>query len=149
MSLTDIREQIALTLSNVDGIGVVHQYQRWVSTWEKLLDLFQDAEGRINACMITRQKTAAERQTMPLVNREHTFIIKWVYGLKDSAASELVFQDLLEAAQDQFENEYSLGGFVLNSGPLQINIVENRMFGKVLCHYAETELPATERKTYS
>ena len=67
---------------------------------------------------------------------------------KDEDATELTFQDVVEDIQDVFENQYSLGGTVINSGPIQVKLIENRKFGSVLCHYAELELEAHERVMY-
>jgi len=151
MREADIRGQIAIILAGVSGMGVVHEYQRWAATWEKFLDHFKDADNKINGCCISRAATPAFRKTMPTIEREHKYMIRCYYGLNDAAGSELIFQALVEGIQNEFDSgsNYSLGGYVLNSGPLQVRIIEPRMFGGVLCHFAELELPATERVTYS
>jgi len=149
VALSDIRTQIKSVLESVDGIGTVHEYERWSNTWENFLEHFKDSNDRINGWTITRRATPAERRTMPIVTRRHEFVIRGIYGLNDADESELTFQDLVEAIQDAFEDQYNLGGYVENSGPLQVNVVEPRMFGKVLCHYAELTYEAVERCTYS
>lgn len=149
MALSDITAEIKTILEGVSGIGTVHDYERWAATWEKFLELFKDSNNKINGWTITRRKTPAERDTMPTVMRTHTFVIRGVYGLKDEDATEKTFQDLVEAVQGAFEDEYSLGGYAVNSGPVQVVTVESRIFGKVLCHYAELEYEVQERKEYS
>jgi hypothetical protein len=149
VGLSEIRTQIKAVLEGVSGIGSVHEYDRWFADWGKLIELFKTADNKIIGWMITRRKTTATRDTMPTIMRDHTFLIRGVYGLKDSAASELVFQDLVEAVQNAFDSAYLLGGNAINSGPMQITLVEIRMFGSVLCHYAELEYPVSERVEYN
>jgi len=149
MALKDIREQIKAILAGVSGIGVVHEYERWAVHWDKFLDLYRDGNGRIHAWTITRVATPSKRDTMPTLQRMHKFRIRGIYALDDDGGSELVFQDLVEDIQDAFDDEYDLGGHVLNSGPVQVKIVETYRVGGVLCHVAELELEAWERKTYS
>jgi len=147
MSLADIREQIVAVLSGVSGIEIVHRYVRLAFNREKLLELFKDSKGKICGWMITRRVTAATRKTMPVVERDHTFRLYGIYGVKDGAGSELVFQDMIEDIQDAFDDQYSLGDTVTNSGPIQVKLVEYREIGGILCHYAELDLWAWERKT--
>jgi len=149
MSLADIREQIRTILSGVAGIGVIHEYERLAVDLKKFLDLFKDPDGRVNGWQFTRISTPSDRNTMPTLHRHHLFRLRGIYGLRDEEATELTFQDMVEAIQNAFDSEYSLNGTVLNSGPVQVRVVENRMFGNVLCHYAELELIVIERKTYS
>jgi len=149
MSVSAIRTRIKAKLSAVEGIGIVHEYQRWASTWSKFLSQFKTESDVINGWMITRRATPSARDTMPTLNRGHVFILTGFYGLNDDDATELVFQDMVEDIQDAFDSDVTLGGLVLKSGPLQVKVVENRTFGNVLCHYAELELVADERKTYS
>ena len=149
MALSDIREQIKAILSGVDGIGIVHDYVRWSSDWKKFLDLYKDADGKINGWHITRTATPSKRDNLPTIQRTHTFIFRGIYGLQDDVASEIAFQAVVEKIQDAFDSEYNLGGHALNSGPAQVNIVEPRMFGPVLCHYAKLTLEVIERVRYS
>lgn len=148
MALEEIRAHIKSVLEGVSGIGTVHEYERWAADWTRYLALFKTSADKINGWTITRRGTASVRDTMPTIMRNHTFIIRGIYGLKDTDESELTFQALIEAIQDAFEDEYLLGGYALNSGPMQVNVVENRMFGTILCHFAELTLPVEERVTY-
>jgi len=149
MSLAAIRGSIVTVLSSVPGIGTVHAYERWAADWTAYLSFFKTEENKINGWTVSRRKTESDRDTMPTLNRRHRFIMRGYYGLKDSAATEHTFQALVEAVQDAFEDQYLLNGTVINSGPVQVQVFENRMFGNVLCHYAELELIAEERVTYS
>lgn len=148
MSLANIREQIKAILSGVSGIGVVHDYDRWASTWEKFLDQYKDeATGKINGWAITRTKTPEEADSFEKHARDYEFTVRGFYGLKDEDASEIVFQDLVEDICTAFRTNFTLNSTCDESGPMQVVLVENRVFGSVLCHYCELSIMARERVT--
>lgn len=154
MGLADIREQIKATLSGVSGAGVVHDYERWANTWQKFLDLFKDADDKINGWTLSRIKVAQGMGSFSQIERAHIFRLQKVYGLKDGDESGIVFEDHLQAVVDAFDADDTLGGTCTtctpNWGPmegltgLQIEKAEARTFGSVLCHYGECRLCAIE-----
>lgn len=131
-------------MAAVDGMGVVHEYVRFSTTWEAFLDHFKDADGKINGCVITRVATPSAYGPRNRQEREHQFLIRFYYGLKDDTATELDFQELIEAACTALSADGDLGGWTHAAGPPQVKVVEPRLFGKVLCHYGEIELPVAE-----
>jgi len=144
MSLTDIREQIKSILAGIDGIGAVHDYERWSKDWNKFLDHYKSPDGRINGWSITRDRTSEECDTSSHHTRIHHFTIRGFYGLKDSEASELTFQGLIEDICEAFRSKYQLNETVNDNSPIQVEAVEPRMFGGVLCHFCELSLTAEE-----
>jgi len=158
MSMADVREQIRVILAGVSGIGIIHDYRRWSGDWSRFLDLFKDANGKLNGWMISREKTPETVMSQGGRNtRTHHFKIYGIYGLKDSDGSELIFQDLVEAVCTAFRSKDTLNGTVWSCTPaenapegvagIQVDLVEPRMFGNVLCHYAELSLYAQELTT--
>lgn len=156
MNQAAIREQIKVILSGVSGIGVVHEYDRLAINWEKTLDLFTDADGRINGCMFRRQRMAKRTITIGQ-NREriHVYAIRVIVGLNDAQATGLVFDDLLDAVEKAFDSNPTLNGTCRSLSPewgpmagasgAQIELSEERIFAKVLCHYGELHLAVVER----
>lgn len=149
MRLTSIREQIKAILEGVSGIGVVHDYQRWSATWEKFLDHFKDPDGKINGWVFTREKTPATCESATHESRVHSFKIRGYYGLKDEDATELTFQDLIENISAAFRAKRTLNSTAEDSGPFQVDLVEPRLFGSVLCHYCELTLEVEEFENWS
>lgn len=149
MGLSDITAAIKTILEAVPGIGVVHDYERWNASWDEFLRQFQDGAGKINGCMFARKATPAVRDNMPTLRRDHKILIRCIYGLQDLVGSERTFQALVEAIQAAFDSDNTLGGTAHDSGPAQVEIVENRQFGKVLCHWAEISIEVRERLRYS
>jgi len=148
MGLAEIRTEIKNILLSIDGIGIVHDYYRWSVDWKSFLELFK-ANGYIKGWMITRESTREERETMPQSRRIHTFKIWGVMGHNDAQATEKTFQDLVESICDTFRSNNTLNGQAFDSDPIQVTLIENRMFGKVLAHVAELTLNVLERKIYA
>lgn len=151
MGLADIREQIKTILSGVSGIGVVHDYERWSADWKKFLDLFRaeddDGTKRINGWMFARKSTAEKLITAAEYQRVYTFRIQGLYGLKDAEETGKTFQSLIEAVCDAFRENYNLNNTCETTSPdfgqlagrsgMQVETIEQQMFGGVLCHYCD------------
>lgn len=146
MSLGLIRNEIAQIVETVTGIGTVHNYLRWSNTYDGFLNLFKDSTDKINGCMITRYKTPEDAVSGGRTcDRTHTFKIICIYGLKDGDATELYFQDtIIEGICAALRHEKTLNNKRAYLGVPQIEIVEPRKFGNVLCHYAEITVSVVE-----
>jgi hypothetical protein len=145
MSESAIRTQIKTILEGVTGIGVVHDYERWSNDWATFLTLFKHVAGsRINGWIITRFKVDEEEETTSHEPSIHHYKIKGMYSLDDSAASEKAFNLLIEAIRAAFRANYQLNGTATNTTPVKVPVIENRVFGSVLCHYCEMTLTAEE-----
>lgn len=151
MSLPKIRLQIKNILSKVRGVGKIYDYERWATTWEELINLFRDSKNNINVWMITRRKTNKYILAQGGEDtRIHLFIIKGIMGLNDKRGTEKIFQDLIEDIVEKFDSYDTLNNSAwsicpvsgvgkLTSG-IQVEVVEPRMFGSVLCHFCELHL---------
>lgn len=154
MSLAAIREQIKAILQGVPDIGIVHDYERWIPDWTKLLSLYMDGDKRINGCAFAREKRVKQQITMGEAEKAHIIVFRRVMGLQDSQATGIIFDDHLEDLADAFDGYKTLNGVCRTIDPdwgpmagavgLQIDAIEIREFGKVLCHYAECRLCAIE-----
>lgn len=152
--LKDIREQIKTILAAVPGIGVVHDYERFNKDWNKFLSLFQDSDGRINGCMFTREKCPKNQNTLGEYEKAHIFVFRFFMGLSDSEGTGVIFDDHLEDVESVFRDKETLNDTCSTTHPqwgpmngvvgIQLDLSENRMFGNVLCHYAEMRLCAIE-----
>jgi hypothetical protein len=148
-----ILDQIKSVLESVDGVGVVHGYVRWAPDWEKFLALFSE-NGKVNGWMISRQSVTRHRTAYSEVQAAHIFVLTGIYGLNDADESELTFQGILDSVQSAFAADPTMGGACETINPevgamngqygLQIEMIENRMFGSVLCHTAECRLCCIE-----
>jgi len=155
MSEAAIKEQIKIIMEGVPGIGAVHtrwRYSRSRAEFRKLMS----SGGKINGIMFHRQATPAERFDNPRMMRYHQFRFIYLYELDDAAASEDVFQALLDAVFAAFKSNYSLNGTAENCDPLQIDDVDTDWLDQekegipgTLVHRGEMSLRVEERVTYS
>jgi len=116
---------------------------------KQFLDLYKTTGNKIHAWTITRVKTEEETETGSHTSRIHYFRIRGLYGLKDEDETELTFQSLIESICAAFRSNYGLGGQAADNSPVHVDLVETRMFGNVLCHYAELSLTAEEILAWS
>jgi len=154
MSLAAIREQIKVIMQSVPGIGIVHDYERWSNDWNKFLDRYKDVDGRINGCTFAREKRPKTQATIGETEKAHIFVIRRIMGLKDSEATGIIFDDHIEVLGDAFDDFDTLNNTCRTINPdwgpmtdavgLQVEIIEPRMFGGILCHYAELRLCVIE-----
>ena len=148
MSYSGILADIKAILQTVPGAGdKIYDYERWSADWDTYLTLFK-ADGIIKGFTITRNKTTEEAQSSRTNWRIHTFIIRMFYALKDSDASEKKAQNLVEDIASAFRSKPELLGSCIQTSPVQVDVFEPRMFGSVLCHYAELRLNVTEEIQY-
>ena len=153
MSQAAINIAILATITAVDAGGKAHGYARWSADWNAFLALFKSG-SQIRGWSVSREATATRQATAGEVEKAHVFVIRGIMGLQDAAATETTFQALLDSLQDAFLADDRLGGacdtLSPDWGPLagaagaQVSVVETRMFGSVLCHYAELRLCAVE-----
>ena len=146
MSLAAIRSQIKIILESVPSVGTVYDYLRWDEDWKGFFNLFNSSRG----WMITRVSTVEDRELAHNLNtRIHTFQIIGFMFLKDEAASEKTFQNLIETICDTFRANPTLNNTALDSDPLEVTLVENRIFGSIVVHYTQLTLRVKERFQYA
>ena len=166
----EIGDAISAEVSSVPGAGRVHAYQRFSADLGKYLDLFRWEAGggstQIRGWVLTRERAGEESASLGsnapggflpagLGRRTHTFLLFGIMSVEDASGSELVFQDLIEEVCDRFRGDGALR-LLDESGaprvrslerlqPPQVDLIEMRTFGNVLCHYAEIRIRAMER----
>jgi len=157
MSYQQILEDIRQKMEGIAGIGVVHNYQRWSADWKKFLQHFAyTPEGsdqqEIRGWTISR--AAALEHLRGAYFRHHIFKLRGYMGLKDDAATEVTFQELIEDICDMFRsaepvdpaaNWYYLYGDEPDEDSAQAEVIDIRIFGGTLCHYAELTVHCMER----
>lgn len=133
-------------LGSVPNIGIVHDRERFAKDWTTFLSLFKTEAGIINGWMVTRRAAPSKWNELTPLLRNHQFLVKGFRGFSDADASELDLEADIEAIQNGFDTDPMLSGAVFyGSGPLEVRLVEPRMFGNVLCHYAELHFNAIEK----
>ncbi|TAN61050.1 hypothetical protein EPN18_07380 [bacterium] len=147
-----IAANIKTKLLTVANIGQVHDYYRWSKDAGAFLAMFSATIGgvkQIRGWEITR--TAVTEHKHGAFWRHHQFRISGYMGLQDAAGTDKTFQTLVENICETFRTadggatwDYRNGDSPDNSA-MQVNTIDVREFGAVLCHYAEITLSVTEK----
>jgi len=145
MSESANRQKVFEIISAVPNVGKTHDYERWAATQGKFIEFFKDtASGRILGGEICRTGMPAEKIDVIEESRTHQFVFKYYMAVNDEDATEKLFNAKIEAICDAFKGDHTLGGVCLDAGPVSVEVIDVRMFGQVLCHYAELKIPANE-----
>ena len=155
MSEATIRSRINTVLGDVVDIGVTHDYERWSSTWDAYLAQFKTTIGstpQIRGAEILYRGFTQDLSTLSTcsVVRYHNFVVVFIMGLNDGDATEKVAAPLVEAIVAALDKDAALNGAsYVGFNPSQVETFEPRMFGDVLCHYAEIRKIVAEDFTWA
>jgi hypothetical protein len=153
---TDIAPDIKTKLLEIPNIGLVYTYQRQAVDMSKFINLFaRDIGGgkkEIRGWEITRQAIAEHKRGAFFGH--HVMIVRGYMGISDADASSETFQALVDLIRAKFRTaepddsaadwDYRDGDNITNS-PVQVPLLDDRMFGSVLCHHAEIHISVTDR----
>jgi hypothetical protein len=152
MSYQTIATDIKAKLTALGGCGVIHTYARQAVDAAKFIELFRDkVSGQILGCEITRGSVPETLHGAH--HRLHQFRISFYKGLQDEKATSVNFQEQCDDICETFRTasppvgaawEYRNAGNPENA-PAQIDTIDDRLFGSVLCHCAEISLVVSER----
>jgi hypothetical protein len=150
MSEALITAQIKIIMESVTGIGVVHDYFRYVRSWADWLALMTHTvssppSSKINGWMFQRQKTTSSKLASGYIENVHTYNFLGLYEIDDAGASGKAFEAILDAIQDKFKDYPNLNGTVWVHDLIQIDEVGIDDYENVSYHYAGLSLTVHER----
>ena len=156
MSEATVRAQINTVVAAVTNIGGVHDYERWSDDWSAFLTQHKvtiSSVDQIRTWLIgyrgfPESVTDGQFNIVPGARR-HRFMIFGFLGLDDSAGTEKTFSALAEAVCDALDGDNGAGGLhnpasFLYAHPAMLVTVDMRVYGDVLCHYAEIQMEVEE-----
>lgn len=130
-------EEIAAVIRAVDGSGVVHPRVRTPSKgWREFAERFvveQAGVRRVCGWQVSRRSGKADQEKW-----EDAWSLVHIAALNDAEESEFPFQQNLEAVAAALRDADLTHGTAPEM--MSIDLVEDRMFGDVLCHVAECTL---------
>jgi hypothetical protein len=143
MSESAVRGVIKTTIQALDNEGQVHDYERWANDWDAYLALYKTTIGGadyIRGWTITCEAMPTTlHQTNGVKIREYRHRVRMYWGLDDSAASEKAAFAKCEELCNALDDSALHGDGYYLADPASLEIFENRVFGSVLCHYAEIQ----------
>jgi len=143
MSYSAVIAQIDTVLKSATGVVAanVYKYDRLSRDWNEYLSSFKDAANSvIHGYTITRANWGQEREASRSNKRATKWIIRGYYSMGSYGATEITFQGIIDNIATAFDSDPRLNSTVLTVENFDLDIFEARMFGDVLCHYAEMSL---------
>lgn len=141
-----IRNAIKTKMLTAGGIGVVHTFERYAANLAELKPLYVTG-GKVNGWFIRLVRTQRASAAMGRMAILHTWLIRGFMSLDDAATTELTFDTLVEAMQEAFQADETLGQLVgatvfedQKVAGLQRDDSGPVMFAGVLCHSAKLTL---------
>lgn len=141
-TLAQIRDAIAAKMATVPNIGKVHKFERFAKG-EKDFKVLYEHSGQIRGWNIRRITRSETSQGIGMSNVVNKWRISGFMSMADADASELVFDDLIEAVCEVFRADETLGGLIAgtwmenpNVAGIQVEDSGPVMFAGVLCHSA-------------
>jgi hypothetical protein len=141
-----IRDQIKTSLDSVADIGNVYDYQRLRTEMKGYLDLFQteiSSQKQIRGWIVTVEDWGTRSGSIGngCIYRAYHFVVRGYQSIIDSIATEKTFLSLIELVDKQLVTDLRLlsSDYVLREYPV-LRVFEPRLFGGVLCHYAEIDM---------
>jgi hypothetical protein len=144
MSESAIRTAIYNIVSNVTDIGKVYDYERWAKDWDVFINFFKatvNGVGQIRGWEIGRKPPITEDYSC---TKKHTYFIRGYMAVKDSSATEKTFNALIESIAAAFRAVKDLNNSAMGHDLIQVEALDTRMFGSVLCHFTELTLTVYE-----
>lgn len=148
MSLSAQRTRIKAILDGVSGVQNTHNRERYAEQWSDYLDLFKTAGNKIDGWTMQMEGAPEVAGTSRTNYRGYAFVLRHIYGFDDTNGSQITFEDFNETVCDALRADPDLNGTATISSPPEIRISELRMFGSVLCHYAEIVLTPESEVQY-
>jgi hypothetical protein len=149
MSYSTVIAEIDTILKTATDVGTkVYKYDRLETTEVGFKNAFK-VGSVIKAWTITRARVESLPEASRVNHVMTTWIIRGYYSLGSSGATEDTFQGLIDNIRQVFRDDPRLNNSVLTSSPLQIDIIEPRMWGSILCHYAEMRLVTEEEESFT
>jgi len=142
-----IRAAIVAIMQTVPDIGVVQDRERYAKDMPGLKTFYATPALGLRGWFVRRQAVAERDRVLPRSNEYTRWGIRGFMAFDDSAASELVFDDLVEQLRDAFRTNDTLHGTVTqcalpdgSEAGLQLLDAGTVSFAGVVCHSARLQL---------
>jgi hypothetical protein len=148
-SYTALRDALETRLDTVANVGQTHNRERYTSNWSDFLAMMTATIGgqkQVRGWWVSRDGFTDEPSDFGNINRVHQFVVRGVQSLNDGDNTETTFQNLVEEVAAAVANDDALAVAAVGEwdvGPARVTM-DTRMFGSVLCHYAEIQVPVQE-----
>ncbi len=152
MSYTTVIAAINTILSGATNVGSkIYNYDRLETDEASFKAAFKDTTaGYIKAWTITRDVIVSEPEVSYNNQVTTNWTIRGYIAFKAGASNrEATVQGIIDNIRTVFRGEPRLNNTVLTVSPLQVPIIEPRVFAGVLIHYIEMNLETLEQESWT
>lgn len=155
--VNDVIDVVVGEISAIPDIGNVHGRLRWAGSTDDYLDRFQfiDSTGvkQIRGWMISPAESTPVRGSfgdfghLGGIQRTITLTVTGGMSFKDDADTERTWWDLVEIVTNTLDRQRELPlpsttkVQIYGIGPTVVRLNQHRLFGNILCHYTEIDVP--------
>lgn len=155
MRRVEIHNRIVAIIDQVTGAGInVYPRKPVTVSWSKILPLFRTPDETFNAWMVRRTMRLDQHPVSRKREAAHIFEISGIMQVNEELDTETIFQTQVDEVVNGFGDE-TLGltggisthcdwGPMKGTAGLQLERFEERIFGGVLCHYAQCRICVIE-----
>lgn len=148
-TVADVRLALVEVLNTVPNIGNVYDHYKYSSDWQHFLDQFayfgpSGKKGVRGAWISIPTVRTGRMSTFDTPTDALDWPLRFVMSFSDKDGTEAEFEDVLYTARDVLRTQLTLalGGDIIVPGSIfaEIPLVDLRMYGSVLCSYAEMSI---------
>jgi hypothetical protein len=147
--LSEIKNEIKNVLCSVDDVFNVYTDKKHPLDGASFLELFKAenilGEKMITAWFIYRTNTKEEFFSNKENLRNHKITITGYLGINETGNSGSKFEEIIEDICSAFRGNVNLDGKCLEVLPVQVEQIQEKYLGSILCHYAELNLNCREK----
>lgn len=152
MSETTVRASIKTLVEGVTNVGKVYDLEAFADTWDGFLDRFKTTISSVDmvrgwtiSCeAIERQGQIASGVRNTANVNQYAYRVRGYQSFDYDTSTEKTFLALALAVMDALDGGI-VSGAVFNAELAQLPTYEPRVFGGVLCHYAEIQQTVWEQ----
>jgi hypothetical protein len=147
--LSDIKNEIRNIMNTVDDVYNIYVDKKYARETGHFLELFKSenisGEKMITAWFITRSSSNEEVFSNRENIRNHLLTISGYLGINENNNTSRRFEEIIEDICDAFRGNITLNNKCLEISPVQVEKVQDKYLGSILCHYAELKINCREK----
>jgi DNA-directed RNA polymerase subunit F len=147
--LSEIKNEMKNILDSVNEVYNVYTEKKYAREPAGFFELFKAenllGESIITAWFISRTASSEESFSTRENLRNHTIMIFGYLGISENINSGNKFESIIEDICSAFRQNQNLNNKCLSIVPVQVESIQEKYLGSILCHYAELKLNCMEK----
>jgi hypothetical protein len=147
--LTDIKNEIKTIMNSVDDVFNIYTDKKYVKEAGSFIEHYKAenilGEKFYTAWFISRNSSLEEKLSNKENMRNHSISIMGYLGINEANNSYRKFEGIIEDICSVFRGNLNLNNKCLEISPVQVETIQEKSFGLVVCHYTELKINCWEK----